>query len=117
MVPTRLPYAGVEYATCGLGSAFTYPACWGKGYGRLIMDAATCSMCKPSADMGLLFCQPELQAFYPKSSWQALRGTPLFLGSLCEQSDPLRMMLFFSEKGQAGRAAFETPPWYVPQGW
>lgn len=117
VVSTQLTHGGVVYATCGLGSVFTYPACRGKGYGKLIVDAATRFMSQTSADIGLLFCQPKLQEFYSRSGWQALMETPLFLDTSCTPSDSLIMMLFFSKKGQTGRAAFETEPVYVPVGW
>ena len=116
VIHTHLTHAHVEYTVCGLGSVFTYPACRSKGYGRLIVDAATRSIEQSSADLGLLFCQPALEGFYAKSGWQAFKDTPLFLDSLSQESASLKMMLFLSEKAQAGRAAFETLPLYVLHG-
>lgn len=117
VIHTRLIHAEQAYATCGLGSVFTYPACRNKGYGRRIVDAATHYIQQSSVGIGLLFAQATLEAFYAKSGWQAIKGTPLFVETMSEEATALKMMLFVSEKGQAGRTIFETQPLYVPQGW
>jgi GNAT superfamily N-acetyltransferase len=112
-------HVGEEYETCGLGSVFTFPSSRGRGYGRQVVDAATRYITASAADVAALFTGPDLEGFYARSGWEALQGAITLIGRKDAPSviDAVRMMLFVSEKGKAGRGAFESHPLYVENGW
>jgi GNAT superfamily N-acetyltransferase len=115
----RIEHAGVAYDVRGLSNVFTFPASRRRGHGRRVVEAATAHIRASGADLGLLFTGDALEGFYARSGWEALRGTPLLKGprGAPRISDALKMMLFVSEKGRAGRRAFETQPLHVEHGW
>jgi GNAT superfamily N-acetyltransferase len=119
VVRERVAHAGVAYDVRGLSSVFTFPAWRRRGYGRRVVDAATAHIRASGADLGLLFTGDALKGFYARSGWEALRGAPMPEGprEAPRASDALKMMLFVSEKGRAGRRAFETQPLHVEHGW
>ena len=97
----------------------TYPASRGKGYGRQVVEAATSYIVASDADVAALFCEPALEGFYKRSGWEAIRGVATLTGPREAPAayDALRMMLFVSGKGKAGRHAFETGPLHIEHGW
>jgi GNAT superfamily N-acetyltransferase len=119
VVRARVAHAGVDYDVGGLGSVFTFPASRRKGYGGRVVEAATAHIRASGADLGLLFTWDALKGFYARSGWEALRGAPMPEGprEAPRASDALKMMLFVSEKGRAGRRAFETQPLHLVHGW
>lgn len=119
VIRLRLPHAGEEYEARGLGSVFTYPASRGKGYGGKVVRAATDHIRASGADVAALFTGPELERFYGASGWEAQPGAVTRTGDRDkpEELDASRMMLFLSDKGEAGRAAFGAEPLYVEHGW
>ena len=119
VIRLEVGHAGEDYRVCGLGNVLTYPASRGKGYGRQVVEAATSYIVASDADVAALFCAPALEGFYQKSGWEAIRGGVTLTGPREAPAAyvALRMMLFVSVKGQAGRHAFETPPLHIEHGW
>lgn len=114
-----LDHAGPTWRVYGLGNVLTYPSFRGEGHGRRVVDAATQYIGDSDADVAALFCDPGLAGLYAKSGWTAMEGATTLVGS---KADPtpygaLRMMLFVSAKGRAGRPLFEGHPWYVGDPW
>ncbi len=107
-----LEHAGETYLTYGLTSVFTYPSFQGQGYGLQVVLAATDAVCASPADIAMFHCDPSLKLFYERCGWVAMEGTPTYLGdpSNPELSDELLMMRFLSDKGKAGRPAFQQFP-------
>ncbi len=103
----------------GLGNVLTYPSFRGRGYGRRILDAATRYIQTSDADVAALFCDPALEGFYSKSGWETIKGVATLTGAreAPTEYDALRMMLFVSDRGRAGRGEFETQPLYIEHGW
>jgi len=119
VVRFRLSHAGLDYEACGLTSVFSYPGSRKKGYGHQVVKAATNSIRASSANIGLLLTGPDLEGFYAQSGWESIMSAPLIgvSGTTLEEFSAFRMMLFVSEKGQAGRAAFEAHPLSVYWEW
>ena len=115
----RIKHAGEEYEMECLGNVFTYPASRCKRYGRLVVEVAVGHIRGTGADVAALFCEPNLEGFYAATGWEAIpeAGTLITGGGAPEEHGALRMMLFISEKGKAGRRAFETLPLRVPFAW
>jgi aminoglycoside 2'-N-acetyltransferase I len=105
-------HADEQFKTYGLSGVVTHPAFRRQGHGRRLVDAATESIARGDADIGLFTCAPALMDFYAASGWLPLPETMLFGGprSAPYASDELTMMGFFSEKGKRGRAKFESAP-------
>ena len=59
----------------GLNSVITIPKARSKGYGGLVVEAAEIHMRNAmGVDFGMLFCHPELEAFYSRRGWQTIQG-------------------------------------------
>lgn len=112
-----LPHTGVSYKVYGLANVLTYPPYRKQGYGRHVVDVATEYIKVGDADVAALFCEPSLQHFYAKSGWETIESTTLIGSDNSQPFNALRMMLFLSQKGHAGRAAFEQQPWHIPYHW
>lgn len=117
----RMPveHAGRRYRMYGLGNVLTYPSFRGMGHGRRVVEAATRYIETSDADVAALFCDPALEGFYARSGWEAIEGVATLTGAseAPTEYDALRMMLFVSDRGRAGRGAFETQPMYIEHGW
>jgi GNAT superfamily N-acetyltransferase len=120
VIETTLDHAGETYKTLGLSSVLTYPPFRGEGHGRGVVDAATRYIRESDADIAILWCEPGLEGFYGESGWVATRESETLIGTRKERrlkDDPdrpsTRMMLFLSDKGKAGRPAFERQPLFV----
>lgn len=120
LIRTRLKHAGEAYRAYGLGNVFTFPSFRGEGHGGRVVRAATEHFRgSGEADVAALFCEPGLRTFYSRAGWEPMEGATTLTGAehspqVCEG---LRMMLFLSEKGRAGREAFESVPLYVEHVW
>lgn len=119
VIRTDLDHAGQTWRTCGLGNVLAYPPFRGEGHGRRVVDAATGYIGGGDVDVAALFCDPSLAGFYAKSGWAALEGATTLVGSKAdpESYGALRMMLFVSAKGRAGRPLFKGHPWSVGDPW
>ena len=115
----NLHHAGMEYEMDCLGNVFTFPGSRRKGYGRRVVDQVTRHILTGSRDVAALFCAPTLADFYARSGWEPMHGSTTLLAGdgKPEVLDALLMMLFISERGRAGRHAFETLPLHVPFPW
>ena len=116
----KLPllHAGIDYQIYGFGNLLTFPPYRRRGYGGRILQAATEFISQSEVDAAILFCDRLLESFYAEKVWIATR-TPTRLGrpERYEEYSPSRMMLFVSEKGQRGRADFESEPMYIDWPW
>jgi predicted acetyltransferase len=119
VIRMQVEHAGETYRMLGLGSVFTYPSFRKQGHGRQVVDAATRYVENSDADVAALFCRPALEGFYAASGWEPIKGVATLTGDrdAPEEHDAVRLMIFVSEKGKAGRPAFETQPLYVEHGW
>ena len=109
-----LEHAGESYKAYGLSGVLTYPAFRRRGYGARLVVAATEHIVQSDADIGLFTCHPGLRDFYAAGGWIPMEGAVLFggPGDSPYRSEELTMMGFFSAKGRAGRASFESEPIY-----
>jgi hypothetical protein len=109
-----LIHTGVTYKAYGLAGVFTQPAWRERGYGRQIVNAGTAYIQGSDADIGLLWCAPCLKNFYAASGWLGLEQARTLVGppEAPRAYSLLLMMLFLSQKGQAGRPSFENDPIY-----
>lgn len=113
-----ITHAGSEYRVYGFGNMLTFPPFRRRGYGGQILQAATHWIQESDVDVAILFCDPRLEVFYAAQRWVPT-PSPTRLGGPdgYEEYEPLRMMLFVSEKGRRGKAAFETQPLYIELPW
>ena len=118
LMKLNIPHAGQEYAVYAFGNMFTFPPYRKQGYGRKILRAATDFICQSDLDLAILFCDKSLENYYGPAGWQATHG-PTYLGYSGKPVlyEPLRMMLFVSEKGKAAQKDFESSPLYIDYPW
>jgi GNAT superfamily N-acetyltransferase len=110
----------IEYTAYGLSAVFVYPDYRGLGHGVGIVQSATETIIQQSdADIGLLWCAPELREFYLRSGWAHQVTAITLLGDTREQAKvhdtEILFMRFFSDKGSQHQADFQTIPLYF--GW
>ena len=110
---------GVKYKPYGISAVFVYPDYRGQGYGRSIVQSATDYIARqPDADIGLLWCAPELRDFYQRCGWTHMETAITLLGSTRETAQPddeILFMRFFSPRGIEHQVDFQTKPIYF--GW
>jgi hypothetical protein len=96
----------------------TFPPFRRRGYGGQVLRAATRFIRESGVDAGMLFCDPRLESFYAAENWVATHS-PTRLGEpdRYQEYEPMRMMLFVSEKGLRNKADFETQPFYIESPW
>jgi hypothetical protein len=118
LLKLELAHAGQNYRVYGFGNMLTFPPFRWHGYGGQVLRAATQFVRESDVDAGILFCDPRLEPFYQTESWVTTHS-PSRLGGpeRYEKYEPLRMMLFVSEKGLQNRADFETQPFYIESPW
>lgn len=72
---------GISYRVYGISALFVYPDYQGQGYGEQLVRTATADCAKqPDADIGMLWCEPELRAFYVRCGWEPMDSTTTLLG-------------------------------------
>jgi len=108
-------HAGEAYRACGLSWVHTSMPSRGRGFGRLVVDAATAFMVTGGTDLILFTCDPPLRRFYERSGYRCMEGSSLVGGTRARPfpSDALgkvTMMRFVSEKARRHRASFEGVP-------
>jgi hypothetical protein len=111
-----LDHGGETFKVYGLSAVFTYPVFREQGCGHQIVDAASAYIDESDADVAMLFCLPELTAFYAASGWVLMdRATILYGERGNPETDTIgrMMMRFVSEKGRRAKAGFEHHPVYV----
>jgi GNAT superfamily N-acetyltransferase len=133
----QLDHASATYRVAGLANVMTYPPYRNEGHATRVVREASDHIkaggCAgrggggpthsvggpPPADVAALFCDPALREFYARSGWEPIDGGLTLVGPAADPRpfDALRMMLFLSEKGQAGRRAFEQQPWHIAHHW
>lgn len=115
----RIEHAGQEYKLYGLSGVLTYPAFRKKGYGRMVVDAATKVIrADAEADIAILWTDPDLHQFYAQSGWEHPQGVTTLVGDPAEPFDAHLMMLFLSERARQHRTDFESMPVYFgPYSW
>ena len=114
----NIPHAGQEYAVYGFGNMLTFPPYRKQGHGRKILRAATDFIRTRNVDGAILFCDKSLEKYYGSEGWLATPSTT-YLGYSGEPVayEPLRMMLFVSEKGKSAQKNFESSPLYIDYPW
>ncbi|MBV7328329.1 GNAT family N-acetyltransferase [Chloroflexi bacterium TSY] len=104
------------YKVYGLSAVFTYPAFRKQGYGHQVVEAATEYIESSDADIGMLFCLPNLKDFYGKSGWTSLENIEIRYGAEDDpeiNGDELVMVRNVSERGREALTAFEQEPLYI----
>jgi predicted N-acetyltransferase YhbS len=115
----RLAHADKQYEVAGLANVLTFPPFRKEGHGARVVQVATDHIKAGDADVAALFCDPALREFYGRRGWEPIEGCLTLVGPAHDPhpSNALRMMLFLSEKGKAGRPAFEQKPWHIAHHW
>ena len=114
----NIPHAGQNFSVYGFGNMLTFPPYRKQGYGRKTLQAATEFIQKSDVDAAILFCDKSLEKYYATEGWIATQS-PTYLCYSGEPVayDPLRMMLFVSEKGKTARGDFENSRLYIDYPW
>jgi GNAT superfamily N-acetyltransferase len=109
---------GTDFDLHGFGNMFTFAPFRKKGYGSQILRSATDYIRRNGADVAGLYCDPSLEAYYAKEGWTTTHGETRLGGpEKYHVYEPIRMMLFVSEKGQASQADFNRLPVYLDWPW
>ncbi|MFN8418887.1 MAG: GNAT family N-acetyltransferase [Anaerolineae bacterium] len=113
----QVDHAGERFKTYCLGDVFTYPAFRGKGYGRIVADAATALIREDGdADIAILFCDPKLEEFYGQCGWSHVPDLTANIGEIdaLEPHNHFAMMLLLSDKARRSQDAFRTQTIFLP---
>lgn len=117
VISTMIEHQGIAYNCYGLSGVLTFPAHRKNGYGRQMIGAATqLILDEPSADIGLLWTATHNVHHYARHGWQVMPDMFTFMGDPANpipHNDEERLMLFLSDKGKAGRTAFEHSNLYI----
>jgi GNAT superfamily N-acetyltransferase len=117
VISTTLQHEGIAYCCYGLSGVLTFPAHRKKGYGKLLIGAATqLILDEPSADIGLLWTATHNVHHYALHGWQVMPDMCTFMGDPSNptpHNDEERLMLFLSDKGKAGRPTFAHANLYI----
>jgi len=109
--------AGVAYRCYGLSGVMTFPAFRKFGYGGQVIDTALNLIREDtSADIALLWTDPQNVHFYVEHGWIAMPDMTTLMGDPTHPTvfdDELALMLFLSERAQRQRAAFERGQIYI----
>lgn len=114
-----LPHRGTTYQVYGVGNVFTFPPYRREGHGQQVLQAAAQYLDSGTIDLAILFCQPELAAFYARSGWEASPEAETRIGtpeSYMLDHD-LRMMRFISPLARQMRGEFAAHPLYIEWPW
>jgi GNAT superfamily N-acetyltransferase len=107
-----------EYAVYGFGNMFTFPPYRNQGYGQKVLRAATEFIQRSTVDVAILFCDKSLEKYYNAKGWLAT-PSPTYIS--CPEEyllyEPLRMMIFISDKGKAAQTDFENSPLCIDYPW
>jgi predicted GNAT family N-acyltransferase len=115
-----LDHQGTTYQMEMLGNVFTFPGTRRQGHGGQIVSVATEHILHSGADAGALLCGPDLTQFYAHHGWQPASADTLVRGDPAAEPaklDAVRMMVFGSDRGIAGRETFMDSPMQVPLVW
>ena len=112
-------HAGRRYRIGGMGNVFTYPSFRRRGFGAIVIRAATAALDAGDADVGCLFCAPTLVPFYEAAGWTPIAGARTTTGaaSAVEIAEEVRMMRFISDSGRAGQRDFATRDLHLDHVW
>jgi GNAT superfamily N-acetyltransferase len=113
-----ISHAGQDYTIYGFGNMFTFAPYRKHGYGRKILHTATEYIQHRVIDVAISFCDKTLEKYYAAEGWLTTHS-PTYLGYPKEALpyEPLRMMLFISEKGKAAHPDFENSPLRIDYPW
>lgn len=118
LMKRNISHVNQDFTIYGFGNMFTFAPYRKHGYGRKILHAATQYIQQSDVDVAILFCDKSLEGYYAAEGWQTTLS-PTHLGYPNEQNlyEPLRMMLFISEKGKAAQTDFENSPLWIDYPW
>jgi GNAT superfamily N-acetyltransferase len=118
LMKRNISHADQDFTIYGFGNMFTFAPYRKQGYGKKILHAATQYIQHSNVDVAILFCDKSLEDYYAAEGWRATLS-PTQLGYPREKHlyEPLRMMLFVSEKGKAARTDFEHSPLWIDYPW
>jgi len=119
LMTIEIQHMGEGYRVAAVGNVFTFPAFRGEGYGLQVVAATVAYVDAQPVDLGMLFCQPHLLAFYGANGWERLDGSETRQGvpEHYRVHPYHRLMHFVSERGRHARTAFVTQPVYIPWPW
>lgn len=119
VIQVSLEHLEQTYNVCGICNVLTLPQFQRKGYGTQIVKAATDYILRSDVDLGLLFCEPQLESFYASNGWTAQNIAVTRIGSSdnYKQYASLRMILGVSDKGKKAYADFENFAMYIQYIW
>jgi hypothetical protein len=113
-----LAHAGERWRLYCIGDVMTYPAWRRRGYASIVVGKATGLIRDdPAADLGILFCDPEIADLHGEHGWSAAPALRATKGlDVREPQEGLAMLLLLSERAKT--AGFETSELALPgYGW
>jgi len=93
VVPRRIATGAGDLDVAGAGNVCSHPAARGSGAASACMRAFVERLAEGLADYGVLFCGPDLRAFYEKFSWRVADNEIEYVdaqGGSRKRSDPNR---------------------------
>ncbi|MFN8076212.1 MAG: GNAT family N-acetyltransferase [Kineosporiaceae bacterium] len=106
---------GVELAVAGLGCVFTMPPYRSAGHAGTVLREVGRLIDAGGADLGMLFCDPELAAFYERFGWTPCSGGTLEGNGQAVRE--LRMIRPVSARATALAASLTTSTVRVGSAW
>jgi predicted N-acetyltransferase YhbS len=107
----RIEHGGERYEASGLSAVVTESRRRRRGHGTRLVEAGLAFMAQAGADLSLLTCDRELEAFYGRAGWTALPGAVLVGGTPAEplpsdSLDKIVMAAFLSDRARRNAGAF-----------
>jgi aminoglycoside 2'-N-acetyltransferase I len=105
---------GKPVTVAGVGGVVTVPEAQKKGFARRLMQhAARFLESEWKVDAGLLFCRPELTAYYAALGWQAVEGSVLVEQPAGKIISPLNVMALpmGGKRWAPGSIELQSLPW------
>lgn len=112
-------HTGAAYRIGGLGNVLTYPGFRRRGFGGVVVRAATEHLDASNLDVGCLFCAQNLVPFYGTFGWVPVTEARTLIGreDASRATDEMRMMRFISDHGREGQHDLMTRDLHLDYSW
>ena len=119
LVNRKVSFANKPYQVIGVSSVLTVPIFCRQGCGTYLLKALNRYILASQADMGMLFCQPELNRFYTYTGWEICHHSTTRIGNPDDYRpyEWQRLILIVSAYAKKNYSQITTQPCYIQQAW
>ena len=120
LIRVTVEHEGVSYKVRSPTTVLTYPSFQGEGWAKKLVTEAVRRIDASDADLGIVYCNPDLEGFYASCGWTPMPGARTVVGpepTEAEESTDMMLMRFVTDKGQRGRDSFLRSPLWITDEW